>query len=56
MAQESCRVAKMENGGIHPWFIIEWTHTSDGMRTHICDGWYASKAEAQKACDWKNRP
>lgn len=56
MTQESCRVAKMENGGMHPWFIIEWTPTSDGMRTRICDGWYASKAEAQKSCDWKNRP
>ncbi len=50
-----CSVAKMNNGGMRPWFIIEPVATSDGVRTRICDGWYASEAEAQKACDWKNR-
>lgn len=55
MAQDSCRVAKLENGGQMPWFIVEWVPTSDGVRTRICEGWYGSKIAAQAACDWKNR-
>jgi len=50
-----CQVAKLENGSAKPWFIIEKYATSDGVRTRICDGWYFNKADAQFACDWKNR-
>jgi len=52
----SCEIAKLENGGMKPWFIIEKYATSDGVRTRICDGWYSSRADAMAACDWKNRP
>ena len=51
----SCEIAKLENGGMQPYFIIERVATSDGVRTRVCNGHYSSFAEAKKACDWKNR-
>lgn len=54
--QNSCEVAKLETSGTHrPYFIIERVATSDGVRTRVCDGFWASKKEAQDHCDWKNR-
>jgi len=52
----SCQIAKLENGGMKPYFIIEHVATSDGVRMRVCDGHYSSFTEAKKACDWKNRP
>lgn len=52
----SCQVAKLEGDLHRPWFIIERVATSDGVRTRVCDGFWATKREAQQHCDWKNRP
>lgn len=55
MSVLSCEIAKLENGGSWPWFIIERVATSDGVRSRVCDGVYKSYADAKKACDYKNR-
>jgi hypothetical protein len=32
-----------------PWLLLELTFTTDGPRTRVCDGRYASREEAEAA-------
>lgn len=34
-----------------PWFVFETYWASDGPRTRICEGRYATREEAQQALD-----
>lgn len=37
----------------HPWKLIETYDTSDGLRSRLCDGCWATEAEAKKELDAK---
>ena len=36
---------------VNRWFLCEITFTTDGPRTRVCDGRYASREAAQAAYD-----
>lgn len=36
---------------VKPWFLVETYFTSEGMRTRVCSGRWATMAEAQTVLD-----